>query len=200
MNPYRKTPMLDLTPNDVRSKRHDLPYRLRGYDPETVDSFLDLVADSMEQLIEENRILAERLANVEEQLKQYQEREQAIVQALTLAEDLREERRLQVEREAELIRSHAQQDAERVRLEAQKALEEAREELRRLQARRRQLIWSFRTFLQRELSELEVMERTLRDRGEEITEETPALPDGHRLERNGLAAHSMNASGMHVSV
>lgn len=173
--------MLDLTPNDVRTKRHDLPYRLRGYDPAIVDDFLHQVADTMERLVEENRILADRLTNAEEQLQQYREREQTIVQTLTLAEEMREERRLQTEQEADLIRSQALNDAERIRMEAHMALEEARDELRRLHARRVQLLNSWQAFLRHELSETEIMGSMLRQRGEdiggvEIDEHEPIIP------------------------
>ncbi|MFH1765104.1 MAG: DivIVA domain-containing protein, partial [Gemmatimonadota bacterium] len=36
--------MIDLTPLDVRKKRGDFRRILRGYDPEEVDTFMDLVA------------------------------------------------------------------------------------------------------------------------------------------------------------
>ncbi len=40
--------MIDLTPLDVRKKRGDFGKGLRGYDPQEVDGFLELVAERME--------------------------------------------------------------------------------------------------------------------------------------------------------
>ena len=45
--------MIDLTPLDVRKKRGDFGKRLRGYDPQEVDTFLELVAERMEVLVQE---------------------------------------------------------------------------------------------------------------------------------------------------
>ena len=46
--------MIDLTPLDVRKKRGDFRRILRGYEPEEVDTFLQLVAERMEELVKEN--------------------------------------------------------------------------------------------------------------------------------------------------
>ncbi len=46
--------MIDLTPLDVRKKRGDFGKGLRGYDPQEVDAFLELVAERMEVLVKEN--------------------------------------------------------------------------------------------------------------------------------------------------
>ena len=39
--------MIDLTPLDVRSKRGDFRRILRGYEPQEVDTFLELVAERL---------------------------------------------------------------------------------------------------------------------------------------------------------
>ena len=44
--------MIDLTPLDVRKKRGDFRKSMRGYDPQEVDTFLDLVAMRMEELVQ----------------------------------------------------------------------------------------------------------------------------------------------------
>lgn len=45
--------MIHLTPLDVRKKQGDFRKILRGYDPEEVDTFLDLVAERMEVLVKQ---------------------------------------------------------------------------------------------------------------------------------------------------
>jgi len=49
--------MIDLTPLDVRKKAGDFRRILRGYDPQEVDIFLELVAERMEVLVRENMAL-----------------------------------------------------------------------------------------------------------------------------------------------
>lgn len=159
--------MLDLTPVDIRQKQYDFQRRFRGWDPEQVGQFLDEVADAMERLVEENRLLGERVAHLEEINRIRAEREQSVVQALTMAEELREESREAAEREASLLIARAQNEAHDIRLRAAEALEAARQELRRLHARRSQLVWSYRSFLQHELGEVESLDRQLRARAED---------------------------------
>ena len=83
--------MIDLTPLDVRKKKEDFKRAVRGYDTEQVESFLDLAADRLEQLVGEERRLADRVTSLEDQLARYQEREQALNEALLAAQELREE-------------------------------------------------------------------------------------------------------------
>ena len=59
--------MIDLTPLDVRKKRGDFRRQLRGYDPEEVDTFMDLVADRFEELVRENLSLNEKTGRLEAQ-------------------------------------------------------------------------------------------------------------------------------------
>lgn len=152
--------MIDLTPIDVRKKKGDFPRSLRGYDPADVDLFLDLAADRLEEVVNEALRLEERVRYLDGQLRHYREREQALTEALVSAQELREDARRQAAKEAELIRREAETEAERIRSAAARALEQEEDVLRRLRARRAQLLQTFRSFLERELRELEVMERT----------------------------------------
>ena len=114
--------MIDLTPLDVRKKKEDFKRAVRGYDTEQVDSFLDLVADRLEQLVGEERRLADRVTFIEEQLSRYQEREKALNEALLAAQELREEARSQAERDASLRLREAETHAEAILLDADQAI------------------------------------------------------------------------------
>ena len=59
--------MIDLTPLDVRNKRADFKKLLRGYDPQEVDVFLEVVAERLEELVRENLTLKERTQLLQEQ-------------------------------------------------------------------------------------------------------------------------------------
>src|SRR5512138_290469 len=107
--------MIDLTPLEVRKKKGDFRRAMRGYDAQSVDDFLDLVADRLEQLVRENAALNERVANVDSQVADYRERERALTEALVTAQEMREEMRKQMEREVELKLREAEADAEAVR-------------------------------------------------------------------------------------
>ena len=83
--------MIDLTPLDVRKKRGDFRSRLRGYDPEEVDSFLELVSERLEALVKENMTLSESGDRQTTQLSALEEREKAIQDALVSAQKLRDD-------------------------------------------------------------------------------------------------------------
>lgn len=146
--------MIDLTPLEVRKKKGDFKRAMRGYDPQLVDDFLDLVADRLEELARENQALREQSGGLEQRVTEYREREKALTEALVSAQELREEARAQAVREAELRMREAEADAERIRSEAYQERERQEDAIRRLRARRVQLLESFRAFLEREMGDL----------------------------------------------
>lgn len=157
--------MIDLTPLEVRKKKGDFKKTLRGYDPALVDDFLDVVADRLDQLVRENIAMTERITRAEHQVSDNRERERALTDALVTAQEMREEVRQQTAREAELTRRTAEQEAMQIRADAMQAREREEEVLRRLRARQQQLLQSYRTFLAREMAELQVIGETLEIEG-----------------------------------
>jgi cell division initiation protein len=153
--------MIDLTPLEVRQKKGDFRRGMRGYDPELVNDFLDLVADRMEELVKENLSLRDAVESVREEVAAYRKKEQALSEALMTAQKLGEDARGHATRESELILREARAEAESVRDEAARQLMREEEALRHVRARRHQLVESFRRMLERELSELEVIQETL---------------------------------------
>ena len=153
--------MIDLTPLEVRQKKGDFRRAFRGYDAELVNDFLDLVADRMEELVKENMALRDSMGGMEEELGEYREKERALSEALMAAQRLREDARSHAEKEGELMIREAKLAAETARDEAARSLAREEETLRQVRARRGQLVESFRRLLERELSELQVIEDTL---------------------------------------
>ena len=153
--------MIDLTPLEVRKKKGDFRKGMRGYEPQAVDDFLDLVADRLEQLVRDNSAMHEQFARLENQVNDYRERERALTEALVTAQEMREEMRKQIEKEVELTRREAEADAESIRAEAEQIRHREHESIRRLRARQAQFILSYRAFLERELAELSVMAESL---------------------------------------
>jgi len=123
--------MIDLTPLDVRRKRGDFTKALRGYDTQQVDSFLELVAEHLEDLVKQNLQLTERVERLTEQVEAQSGREQAVNDALVTAQQLREDISTTAEREADVIRSSARADAERLRSEAERDARDLRSEAER---------------------------------------------------------------------
>jgi len=159
--------MIDLTPLDVRSKRGDFRKLMRGYDPQEVDGFLELVAERLEALIRENMALKERAGALQAQVASQTDREQAVQAALVTAQELRADIRNQAQREAENITKSAETESRRLIAEAEaevrtrlrnseRRAEKLADEIKELERRRARFLKEFRQLLERELDVVDV--------------------------------------------
>ena len=147
--------MIDLTPLDVRKKKGDFRRVMRGYDPESVDNFLDEVVARMEELVRENAAVSARVSGMTEAIAEYREREKAMNEALVGAQQLREDMRQQAQREADLALREARAEGERIIADAKRQVTLALEALRRVQAQRVRFLRLFRALVERQLNEIE---------------------------------------------
>jgi DivIVA domain-containing protein len=145
-----------LTPLDIRTQ--EFVGSLRGYERGQVDHFKLQVAEELERLVRDRMQAEERLRSAQEQLKVFRERERAMNEALVAAQQLREDSRQQADREAELTLKEARAEAHRI-------VEQARQDEVSVRARAesaaRQFtayLAGFRSLLQRQLAELDVLE------------------------------------------
>ena len=161
--------MIDLTPLDVRKKRGDFRRILRGYDPEEVDTFMDLVAERFEELVRENLSLSDKTSLIETQLRALEGRERAVQDALVTAQKLREDVKDQTQRDVEVLQDQASRSAELLKSEAdaeigrrlgeaEGLIHERQRALEDLERSRLKFLKSFRGLLERELDAVEVEE------------------------------------------
>jgi len=143
--------MIDLTPLDIRKKKGDFGRALRGYELQEVDTFLEMAAERLEEVVRENLTLRERVERLSEQVHGQEGREKAVQEALVSAQALREEIHSQARREADLIRREAEADAQALREAAERELGERNRELQELNRRRTRFLRGLRTFLEREI-------------------------------------------------
>ncbi len=187
--------MIDLTPLDVRKKKEDFRRAVRGYDASQVDTFLDLVADRLEVLVQEHRSLAERVASLREQLTHYQEREKALNEALLAAQELREEARSQAERDAAVRLREAEAHAEAILLEADQSIRHSQRRLKEIRARRGQFIRSFRGLIQRFSEQLELEEARLEAEPDEFGDLLETLQAQDREDAEGGSGEPPRSGG-----
>ena len=150
--------MIDLTPLDVRKKRGDFRKSMRGYLPEEVDSFLDLAALRLEELVKENLALREQVMRLQTDVEGLSGRERAVQDALVTAQTLREDMREQSRREADLARREAELEAKRLLADAELRIEERRIALEEMERKRVRFLRAFRALLERELDVVVVEE------------------------------------------
>ncbi len=161
--------MIDLTPLDVRKKHEDFKRIMRGFDPQEVQVFLEMVAERMEELVRENIQLRERSEALQQQVSSQTGREQAIQDALVTAQELRSDIQSQAQRGAEVVLAEAQTEARRLINEAeaevrsmlrdtQRKMDEAGDALEEMERRRTRFLKGFRQLLEREMDVVEVEE------------------------------------------
>lgn len=138
--------MAEITPNDIVNK--EFRQALRGYVTDQVDEYLQLISESQFRLIEENKRLQAQAEELRSRLKQYEQTEDLIKNALVLAE-----------RTAEETRQHAHQEADLIRREAEATLTEERAALIEIHQSRSRLIAELRALLYAHLAMLEDQEK-----------------------------------------
>lgn len=113
-----------LTPIDIKNKR--FRRALRGYRPSEVDEFLSEVGDDYEAVVVENARLREQVAQMQQELDRYRAIEDAMKEALVLAQRTADELRATAHREAEVIRAQAELQARQEYEQQQRAIQDLR--------------------------------------------------------------------------
>ena len=114
---------MNISPLDIR--KHEFKKSLRGYDTDEVTMFLEMVSIESENLIRDNSILKEKVANTDVQLKKYHDIESTLRETLLSAQRAREETIMASKKQAEVIIREAE-------VKAASIVEEGRSELSRL--------------------------------------------------------------------
>jgi cell division initiation protein len=97
---------MKITPIDITD--HHFARKMRGFDPEEVRSFLNLVASEFESLVVENNSLREKLSRAESSVSDLKEREKILKDTLLTAQKLAGDMRDEAQKEARLIIKEAE--------------------------------------------------------------------------------------------
>lgn len=145
-----------LTPHDIRAQ--EFARVMRGYDKAQVDEFRERVAAEFDRVVRARVALEERARGLQEQLVAYRDRERAMNEALIAAQQLREDARAHMDREAEVLlreaRAEAQAIVEKAKLDERLARQRAEAAARQATA----YVQGFRAFVERHLGEIRLLE------------------------------------------
>ncbi len=114
---------MKVTPLDL--KKADFKRVLRGFDPDDVGDLLAAAAETLEEMVRENRNLKDKQNQLDERLKSYKSMEKTLNDTLISAQRSGDATRQAAEREAELIVAKAE-------VQAEKLVEEAKSELKKI--------------------------------------------------------------------
>ena len=107
-----------LTPLDIQNKT--FPTKMRGYNQDEVDDFLDLVVRDYEELTQRNRELEKAVKHSEEKLEYFNELKDALNQSIIVAQDTPDKVKTSASKESEVIVTSAQNKADELVANAEK--------------------------------------------------------------------------------
>lgn len=137
---------MKITPMDIQQQQFK-GKMFGGLDPEEVDSFLQVVAGSMEELIRENNDLKERLARNATAITEMEAREAQLRETMLAAQRITEEMKANAQKEAHLIVSEAELKGERIVAEAEKKLVQLNSQIQELKREKVQFESAFKGML-----------------------------------------------------
>lgn len=107
---------MPLTPLDIHNK--EFSRRIRGYDEDEVNEFLDQVIKDYEAMIRENKELQEQVATMQDKLAHFSNIEETLSKTIIVAQEAADEVKGNSKKEAQLIVKEAEKNADRIINEA----------------------------------------------------------------------------------
>ncbi|MBD2846274.1 DivIVA domain-containing protein [Paenibacillus sp. IB182496] len=103
---------MPLTPLDIHNK--EFGRRLRGYDEDEVNEFLDQVIKDYEAIIRENKELQNQILTLQEKLGHFSNIEETLSKTIIVAQEAADEVKQNAKKEAQLIVKEAEKNADRI--------------------------------------------------------------------------------------
>lgn len=103
---------MPLTPLDIHNK--EFSRRLRGYDEDEVNEFLDQVIKDYESVIRENKELHNQLMSLQERLDHFLNIEETLSKTIIVAQEAADEVKNNAKKEAQLIIKESEKNADRI--------------------------------------------------------------------------------------
>lgn len=159
---------MKITPLDIQQMVFRT--KLRGYDREEVNRFLEEVAQTVESVNRDNAVLRERIAFLEQQVSELKRTESTLSNTLISAQSLADDVKRSAQRDAELTIKEAE-------LKAGELLRQARVELAETQRDLSQLHKQRLLVVERMRATLHTFERMLDVEASEAYQESGAVSD-----------------------
>ncbi|MNI43148.1 Septum site-determining protein DivIVA [compost metagenome] len=107
---------MPLTPLDIHNK--EFSRRIRGYDEDEVNEFLDQVIKDYESVIRENKELHNQLLSLQERLDHFVNIEESLSKTILVAQEAADDVKNNSKKESQLIIKEAEKNADRIINEA----------------------------------------------------------------------------------
>jgi cell division initiation protein len=143
-----------ITPLDVRG--HRFAVRMRGYDREEVQSFLNFVSEEFEKVVNEASHLREEASQLKSTLGDLTERERILKETLFTAQKLSEDIKEEAKKEGRLVLREADLRGQKLIEQVQKKVSQMEDSIRGLKMERDVFERKLRSLLEQHLKLLEM--------------------------------------------
>jgi len=137
---------LKISPLDIQQQQFK-GKMFGGLDPEDVDSFLQVLAAEMEDLMRENADLKEQLRRAAADVEAFRERENDLRETMLAAQKISEEMKANAQKEAALLLSEAELKAARILDDATRRMADLSSQLKDLRREKMQLELGLKSLL-----------------------------------------------------
>lgn len=148
---------MKITPLEI--KKQEFGKAFRGYSSDEVHSYLEMIAEELENAFKENLELEEKLASLKEKLANYTRIETVLQDTLMTTQKSAEEIKTTAEQKAKVITDGARVRADRILADANERLLEIQREVADLKHQREAFIVSFKSLLETQRALLENIDR-----------------------------------------
>ncbi len=148
---------MKISPLDI--KKQEFAVKFRGYSPDEVHAYLDMISAELEDALRKNLELEQKVASQQERLTSYSRMETVLHETLVTTQKAAEETKVAAERKAEAIIAEANLAAQRITNETNEKLVKIQREIVELTNQKDSLLVSFRSLLETQLSLLDSMEK-----------------------------------------
>lgn len=135
-----------ITPLDIQQKQFKKV--MRGYDPEDVQAFLELIRTEFEELVKENNVLKDELRRRRSEIHEYKEREKTLKSTMITAQKIAEDIKANAKKDAELVVAEAQVQADRIVNNAHSRMVKIIDEISELKRQRTQYEANLRNLIE----------------------------------------------------
>jgi cell division initiation protein len=145
-----------ITPLEIKKQRFAV--KMRGYDQAEVETFLEMVSEEYEALMNEKNRLHDELTKSKVQLRDYQQVEKTLQETLMNAQENVSQARENSKREALIIMREAELRAEKILDDAKEKLDRMKNDLTILRAQKESFSKRLRHLLESQIELLRVLE------------------------------------------
>ena len=137
---------MKITPLDIQQQQFK-GKMFGGLDPEDVDTFLQLVAGELEELIRENTELKDQARRAAANMEEMKEKEVTLRETMLAAQKITEEMKANAQKEATLLVSEAELKAENILADANRKLAELNSQIQEMRREKLQFETALKSLL-----------------------------------------------------